>query len=71
VNNVTRLEHGDGSTLSEEALALMMGKLSPDPSSHNFVTPQASYQPLYVDQAARSMLLVAMPLMDDVDIAQI
>jgi hypothetical protein len=32
VNDITRLERGDGSALSEEALAFMMGKLSPDPS---------------------------------------
>jgi hypothetical protein len=37
VNNIMRPERGDGSALSEEALALMMG--SPDPSSHDFITP--------------------------------
>jgi hypothetical protein len=61
VNNVTWLERCDGSALSEEALALMMGKLSPDPSSHDFVTPPMSCQPLCMDQATRLMLLVAMP----------
>jgi hypothetical protein len=50
---------------------LVMGKLSPDPSSHNFVTPPASCQPLCMDQTARSMLLVAMPSMEDVGIAPI
>jgi hypothetical protein len=49
VNDVTWLERGDGFALSEEALALMMGKLSPDPSSHDFVTPPTSCQPLYMD----------------------
>jgi hypothetical protein len=71
VNNVTRLERGDGSTLSEEALVLVMGKLSFDPSSHNFVTPPTSCQPHCMDQVTRSMLLVAMPSMDDVSIALI
>jgi hypothetical protein len=71
VNDVTRLERGDRSALREEALAVVMGKLSPDPSSHDFITPPASYQPLYMDQAMRSMLLVAMPSMDDVSIAPI
>jgi hypothetical protein len=71
VNDVTRLERSDGSTLSEEALELMMEKLSPNPSSHDFITPLASCQPLYVDQAMRSMLLVAMPSMDDVSMAPI
>jgi hypothetical protein len=57
--------------LSEEALVLVMGKLSPDPSSHDFITPPASCQPLCMDQAARSMLLVAMPSMDDAGFALI
>jgi hypothetical protein len=71
VNDVMRLEHGDRSTLGEEALALVMGKLSPDLSFHDFVTPPASCQPLRMDQATRTLLLVAMPSMDDVGIAPI
>jgi hypothetical protein len=71
VNDVTRLDYGDGSALSEEAPALVMGKLSPDSSSHDFVTPPVSCQPLFMGQVARSLLLVAMPLMDDVGNAPI
>jgi hypothetical protein len=71
VNDITRLERGDGSVLSEEALVFMMGKMCPDPSSHDFTTPPASCQPLYVYQVVRSMLLVAMPSIDDVGIAPI
>jgi hypothetical protein len=71
VNDVTRLDCGDGSALSEEVLALVMGKLSPDSSSHDFVTPPVSYQPLCMGQVVRSLLLVAMPSMDDVGIAPI
>jgi hypothetical protein len=71
VNDVTRLERGGRSVLSEEALVLVMGKLSPNPSSDDFITPPASCQPLCVDQAVRSILVVAMPSMDDVGIAQI
>jgi hypothetical protein len=56
VNDITQLEHGDGSVLGEEALTLVMGKLSRDPSSHNFVTTPVS------------LMLVAMPSMDDVSI---
>jgi hypothetical protein len=55
VNDVTRLERSDGSALSEEAPSLMMW----------------SYQPLYMDQVVRSMLLVTMPSMDDIGIAPI
>jgi hypothetical protein len=71
VNDVTRLECDDGSTLGEEALALVMGKLSLDPSSHDIITPPASCQPLCMYQATRTLLLVAMHLMDDVGIAPI
>jgi hypothetical protein len=71
VNDVTRLERGNGSVLGKEALALVMGKPSPDPSSHNFVTPPASYQPLCIEQAMRTLLMVAMPSMDDVGIAPV
>jgi hypothetical protein len=48
--------------LSEEALVLVMEKVSPDPSS---------CQPLCIDQAVRTLLLVAMPSMDNVGIALI
>jgi hypothetical protein len=57
--------------LGEEALALVMGKLSPDPSLHDFITPPASCRPLCMDQAARMLLLVAMRSMDDVGIAPV
>jgi hypothetical protein len=71
VNDVTRLERGDGSVLGEEVLVLAMGKLSPDLSSHDFITPPVSCQPLYMNQAVRMLLLVAMSLMDDVGIAPV
>jgi hypothetical protein len=69
VNDVTRLEQENGSVLGEEALTLVMGKLRLDPSSHDFVTPPASCQPLCMDQAMRTLLLVVLPSMDDVGIA--
>jgi hypothetical protein len=71
VNHITRLECDDRYVLGEEALTLVMGKLSPDPSSHDFVTPPTSCQPLCMDQAVRTLLLVAMPLMDDISIASV
>jgi hypothetical protein len=49
VNTVTWLECVDGSVLGEEALALVMRKLSPETSSHDFVTPPTSCQPLCMD----------------------
>jgi hypothetical protein len=69
VNDVTRLARCDRSVLGEEALVLVMGKLSPDLSSHDFITPPASCQPLCMDQVMRTLLLGAMPSMDDIGIA--
>jgi hypothetical protein len=66
-----RLERDNGSVLGEEASVLVMGKLSPDPSAHDFVTPPASYQPLYIYQVARMLLLVTMPSIDNIGIAPI
>jgi hypothetical protein len=42
VNNAMRLEHGDGLNLDGAALAFVLGKLSSDPTSHNFINPPAS-----------------------------
>jgi hypothetical protein len=53
VNDVTRLERGHGSTLGEEVLVLVMGKLSPDPSSHSSsILPTTLYGPGCKDVAA-------------------
>jgi hypothetical protein len=49
----------------------VLGNLSPDLTSHDFLTPPAPYQSLCLDQAARTMLLVSMPSMDDIGIATI
>jgi hypothetical protein len=68
VNDVTQLKRGDGSALTEEVLVLLNEKLSLDPSSHDFITPSVSYQPLCKDQPARLTLPVAMPSMDNVGI---
>jgi hypothetical protein len=34
-----RLERGHGSSLSPDVLAALLGKLTPDPSSADFITP--------------------------------
>jgi hypothetical protein len=52
-------------------LGIVLGKLSPDPTSHDFVTLLESCQPLCMDQATRTMLLMSMPSMYDIDIATI
>jgi hypothetical protein len=47
----------------------MLLKLSVNPSSNNFINPPAWCMPLCLDQATRSMLLKALPTLDDIDIA--
>jgi hypothetical protein len=49
----------------------MLGKLSPDSTSHNFITPPTPCQSLCLDQAVRTIMLVSMPLMDNIGIAMI
>jgi hypothetical protein len=71
VNDATWLKHDDSLNLDDTALASLLGKLSPDLSSHDLVTPRTPCQPLCLDQAMRVMLLVSMPLMDDIGIATI
>jgi hypothetical protein len=42
VNDTTRLERGDMSNLDDVVLAFMLGRLSPDLTSHDFLTPLVS-----------------------------
>jgi hypothetical protein len=42
VNDTTRLERGDMSTLDDAVLAFMLGRLNPDLTSHDFLTPPVS-----------------------------
>jgi hypothetical protein len=44
--NTTRLEHDHGSDLAPGVLRTLLGKLSLDPSSTNFVTPPSVRAPL-------------------------
>jgi hypothetical protein len=71
VNDGMRLEHGDGLNLDDTMLVFILRKLSPDSTSHNFVTPPAPCQLLCLDQAVQMKLLVLMPSMDDIGIAMI
>jgi hypothetical protein len=48
-SDTTRLEHGHGSDLSSEVLGTLLGKLSLDPSSVDFITPPTACAPMCVD----------------------
>jgi hypothetical protein len=63
------LERGRGTDLELGVLETMLSKLSTDLSSIDFITPLAHCLPIWMDQAARSLLLKAMPMLDDISIA--
>jgi hypothetical protein len=67
-NDATWLEHGPGIDLELGVLETMMSKLSTDLPSISFITPLAHCMPICTDQAARSLLLKAIPMLDDIDI---
>jgi hypothetical protein len=68
-NDATRLERGPGMDLEPGVLETMLSKLSTNPSSIDFITPPAHCMPICMNQAARSLLLKVMPLLDDINIA--
>jgi hypothetical protein len=49
-------------------LGVLLVRLSPDPSSADFVTPPTAYAPMCSDQAVRIRLLRELPTLDDIDI---
>jgi hypothetical protein len=49
-------------------LDTMMGKLSPNPISPNFIIPLVACTPICLDQSTRTKLLKELPTLDDIDI---
>jgi hypothetical protein len=50
-------------------LDTMLGKLSPDLISPDFIIPPAACTPICLDQSTRMKLLKELPTLDDIDIA--
>jgi hypothetical protein len=69
VNDIMRLDCLSGSSLGDTLLAASLKALTTDPPSAELVMPTAGYEPLCVNQAARTVWLAIMPTLDDVDIA--
>jgi hypothetical protein len=69
VNNIMRLDHGSGSSLDEDLLALSLKVLTTDQISVELMVSPTVCEPLCVNQVVRTGLLAAMPMLDDVDIA--
>jgi hypothetical protein len=66
--DTTCMECDRDSDLTPDVLGTLLGRLSPDLSSANFVTPPAVYAPMCSDQATRMRLLRELPMLDDIDI---
>jgi hypothetical protein len=68
-NDTTWLERGHGTKLDQKVLEAMLMKLSSDPHSDDFINLPPLCQPIFLDQAARSLLLKQMPTLNEIDIA--
>jgi hypothetical protein len=66
--DTTQLERDRDSSLDLDVLGTLLVRLSPNPSSADFVTPPAAYAPMCSDQAMRMRLLRELPMLDDIDI---
>jgi hypothetical protein len=64
----TWLERGHGSGLSLGVLSALFGKLTPDPSSADFVTPLLGCSPVCSNQLTWTRLLSELPMLDDIGI---
>jgi hypothetical protein len=71
VNDIMWLDRGPGSSLGDTLLAASLKVLTTDQPSAELMMPAAGCEPLCVNQAPRTALLVIMPMLDDVDIAPV
>jgi hypothetical protein len=69
VNDIIQLDHRSRSSLDEVLLATSLKALTTYQFSIELVVPPAVCEPIYANQAMRTTLLAAMPMLDDVDIA--
>jgi hypothetical protein len=63
-----RLKRSHGSDLTPDVLRALLGKLSPDPYSSNFITPPPACAPLCSNQATRTRWLRELPTLDEIGI---
>jgi hypothetical protein len=71
VNDIMRLDRGPGSSLGYALLATSLKALTMDQPSAELMSPAVACEPLCVNQAVRTALLVIMPTLDDFDIATV
>jgi hypothetical protein len=64
-----RLERDCDSDLALNVLTGLVWRLSPDPSSVDFVTPLMVCAPMWSNQMTQTRLLKELPTLDDIDIS--
>jgi hypothetical protein len=71
VNDIMQLDRGPGSSMGDTLLTASLKALTMEQSSTKLVMPAAFYEPLCVNQAVRTTMLVIMPTLNDVDITPV
>jgi hypothetical protein len=71
VNDIMQLDHGLGSSLDENLLAACLKALTSDQFLAELMAPPVAYEPICMNQATRMVLLVTMPMLDDIDITTV
>jgi hypothetical protein len=71
VNNTMRLDRMPGSSVDDVLLDASLKALTTDQFSADVMAPAVVCEPLCANQALRTMLLVIMPMLDDVDITPV
>jgi hypothetical protein len=71
VNDIMRLDHGHVSSLDEDLLVVSLKALTTNQFLTELMVPSAVCEPICANQVVRTTLEVAMPTLDDVDIAPV
>jgi hypothetical protein len=69
VNEIMRLDHRPKSSLDEVLLAASLKALTTDQFLSELVVLPAVCEPIHENKVARTTLLAAMPMLDNIDIA--
>jgi hypothetical protein len=71
MNDIMRMDHELGSSLDEDLMAACLKALTSDQFLAELMALPAAYEPIGMNQAARTTLLVVMPTLDDEDITAV
>jgi hypothetical protein len=71
VNDIMRLDHGPGLSLNEDMLATCLVAPITDQFLAELMAPPATRELICMNQMARTVLLVAMPMIDDIKITMV